>query len=282
MTTRIKYILIVLLSLLAACEKDVKNAMVPVFVPKLVVTTFLSPSNRINLVYVSSNQRIFGDLGTRNPTGSLSGWISDGEKEIPLTYREGRLIFSQEELQVKPGKEYSIRIKNDSGLEAKGTCRVPVRYDFRLEADTLNTIKREGNFEWVAFKLKATFHDQPGTENYFRIHARYVTYTKNGYYKADEPLVFDTDLFKDDSFNTEGEVNVETNLNHPGRYIDSAFVKIYLLNTERSYYLYHKSLNEYSDEGNPFREARPVYTNITGGLGVITSYTCDSIIMRLK
>jgi len=63
---------------------------------------------------------------------------------------------------------------------------------------------------------------------------------------------------------------------------DSLVVKIYIYNLEKSYYLYHKSLDDYNDGANPFSEATPVYSNITGGLGIFTSYTIDSLIVKYK
>jgi hypothetical protein len=63
---------------------------------------------------------------------------------------------------------------------------------------------------------------------------------------------------------------------------DSVFISVYLMNTEESYYLYHTSLNEFDRSDNPFSEAKPVYSNIKGGLGIFTSYTMDSLRFRLK
>jgi hypothetical protein len=63
---------------------------------------------------------------------------------------------------------------------------------------------------------------------------------------------------------------------------DSLFLNIYVLNTEKSYFLFHKSLKNYKNGENPFSEATPVYSNINGGFGVFTSYTIDSLVVRLK
>jgi hypothetical protein len=41
-------------------------------------------------------------------------------------------------------------------------------------------------------------------------------------------------------------------------------------------------LNEFDRSDNPFSEAKPVYSNIKGGLGIFTSYTMDSLRFRLK
>jgi len=63
---------------------------------------------------------------------------------------------------------------------------------------------------------------------------------------------------------------------------DSVVLKVYLLNTEKSYYLFHKSLADYEDGENPFAESSPVYSNISGGSGIFTSYTVDSLVVKYK
>jgi hypothetical protein len=63
---------------------------------------------------------------------------------------------------------------------------------------------------------------------------------------------------------------------------DSIFMKIYLLNTEKSYYQFHQSLLKYNDGTVPFSEVSPLFSNITGGLGIFSAYTVDSIVIRIK
>jgi hypothetical protein len=63
---------------------------------------------------------------------------------------------------------------------------------------------------------------------------------------------------------------------------DSAFLRIYLLSTDKPYYDFHKSLENYSLGDTPFAEPSFVYSNVKGGLGIFASYTLDSLIFRLK
>jgi hypothetical protein len=63
---------------------------------------------------------------------------------------------------------------------------------------------------------------------------------------------------------------------------DSAFLKVYLLNTDKSYYDYHRSLGNYDSGDDPFTEPSPVFSNVNGGLGIFAAYTVDSLIFRLK
>jgi hypothetical protein len=63
---------------------------------------------------------------------------------------------------------------------------------------------------------------------------------------------------------------------------DSAFLRIYLLNTDKPYYDFHKSLENYSLGDYPFTEPSFLYSNVKGGLGIFASYTLDSLIFRVK
>jgi hypothetical protein len=63
---------------------------------------------------------------------------------------------------------------------------------------------------------------------------------------------------------------------------DSAFLKIYLFNTDKAYFDFHNSFLNYSGGRDPFTENSPVFSNIEGGLGVFAAYTIDSLIFRLK
>ena len=94
--------------------------------------------------------------------------------------------------------------------------------------------------------------------------------------------MFTRELFTDKEADSESAIKSSTGLVQSFSNYDSAFIKIYLMNTEKSYYLYHKSIEDYNSGDDPFSEVTPVYSNITGGLGVFTSFTVDSLFFRLK
>ena len=62
-----------LLMVMNSCERDVKNVGLPEFEQKLVLAAFISPSDTISKITVSSNQRIYGELGTRVTAGNQIG-----------------------------------------------------------------------------------------------------------------------------------------------------------------------------------------------------------------
>jgi len=98
-----------------------------------------------------------------------------------------------------------------------------------------------------------------------------------------------TDLFKEEEswFSDEGYDGKRIYANNFGSQYnasnsDSVKTVIYILNTNKDYYIYHQSLIKYSGGDDPFSEVSPVFSNINGGLGIFAGYTVDSIVLRLK
>ena len=285
----IRYLSILVILISLSCEKEIGISKVPLFIPKLVLTSFLSPSDTISYIDIKSNQPLYGDLENLNPVGNLTGIISDGEKEIVLKQKENKLFFTSDDMRIINGKTYKINVTSDKNMKAGGTSTVPTDFDLKLMTDTFSII-HQGSipeyYEWREYKARVTFTDQPGSENFYRIYGRYLGYNSNPQSPVpeyfSEYLWIEKELMTDRSADNEGKIITEFNVNRSFNYYDSAFIKIYILNTEESYYLYHKSLDNYIDNENPFTESTPVYSNIEGGLGVFTSYSIDSIAVRLK
>lgn len=77
------------------------------------------------------------------------------------------------------------------------------------------------------------------------------------------------------SFNNEiGDYYYET--------IDSAFLKIQILQYPEEYCTYRKSIEDYADDQTYFSEPRFVYSNINGGLGFFCGYTMQEFKMKLN
>lgn len=279
----IRYIIIgFLLLLTTACETNVDTVDLPEFSQKLIVTSFISPSDSVSYFLVSSNRRLYGELNPSEDPGNLSGYISDGTREIALdTFRYG-LKFSHRKMQVQYGGKYHIRISSDRGMNAEAECQVPGKRIFEIEADTFSVPSK---YEWPGddrgIGLKIAFVDIPGEKNYYRMD---IHGWSAGHFKSSHDPV--EDRFREGVFTDDGldgkmiDIKAGIALNSMF-HADSAKVIIHLYNTDESYYLYHKSLRDYSD-GNPFSEATPVYSNINGGLGIFSAYTVDSLIIRIE
>ena len=285
---RLKYYIYGLITLCTgACETDVKNVNLPDFEQKLVITSFISPSDTASYFTVTSNKKLFGELNTEEPLGKISGFISDGVNEVALDTTETGFRISHNKMQIQYGKTYNLRISSDKGLSAMASCMVPEKRNFTAEADTFSVLS---NYAWQVeeriINLKLTIHDIPGEDNFYRIIAKSISYYSNPDYQESyinkSILQFENEIFDDKGMDGK-EIIKKTNYGINYFYQqDSVYFVIYLMNLEKSYFLYHQSLSNYKDGENPFSEATAVYSNISGGLGIFASYTVDSLVYRLK
>jgi len=270
-----------------SCETNVENVELPEFLQKLVITSFISPSDTVSYFSVSSNKKLYGELNTEEPLGNLVGYISDGENEVTLdTFRTG-FKLKHDIMQIQYGKTYHLRISSVKGLSCEAYCTVPEKMNFNMKVDTFSIpLPYDWAMEKRRIDIKISIQDIPGTENYYRIFSKGIGYYKDPYnfesYSSTNFLYFENELISDNGM--DGKEIVQKSLSGINYYFqhDSAYIVAYLFNTERSYFLYHKSLKDYKNGENPFSEATPVFSNINGGLGIFTSYTVDSLVMRLK
>jgi hypothetical protein len=284
---RNKIIILIILAqslFLSSCEKDAKNVKIPDFKPKLVISSFISPSDKISYITISSTQRNFGDLSQAEPTGNLTGFLSDGTSEITLDTTNSGLRFSQNEMLIKEGKTYNLRVLSDRGLTAEASCTVPAERDFNIEMDTLRQLKTDpGGMLYSNLSAEITITDFPGENNYYRLFCT-VQIFGSPYWDPDIPMRL-TDYEKNDFTDNgrDGQRFLLKSLDLPQfPNVDSSILRIYLYNTDKAYYDFQKSFDNYSGGEDPFTEAAPLFTNITGGLGIFAAYTTDSLIFRLK
>jgi hypothetical protein len=197
-------------------------------------------------------------------------------------------------MDIKYGITYKLRVISDIGLSAEAISTVPIKRNFSLKADTFSILEQYPYLPAErVFYTTATFKDYPGEDNYyklFEVKTLYFTDSETG--KVLKHSSSSNTLFKKSFFTDNGmdgkEISQRTD-GTPGSYYsdpdygpDSVYMKIYLLNTEKSYYQFHQSLKNYDDGTVPFSEASPLFSNITGGLGIFSAYTVDSIDIRIK
>jgi hypothetical protein len=269
-----------------SCEKDVKNGL-PEYEPKLVVTSFLSPTDKTSLITVTSNRPALGLTIPFPDPGNLSGWISDGENKIELHSTDNRFEFTRNEMPIISGKTYHFEVTNDQGLKAAATCTVPAKFDYGMHIDTATEYNEYTDRSGILHRIKLlnvsfSYRDQPDKNNYYSIVANNIGYyQKSGRTVIESQKLFDKVNFRDKDAFSDGIIDISSVIGFYNNY-DSSFLKVYLLDVEDSYYLYHKSLTDFKDDDNPFTEPTIVYTNVEGGLGVFTSFSVDSLIYRLK
>lgn len=301
MKTSINILLVVIIifSLIASCEKDVVNIKPPEFNLKLVISGFLSPDEKNHYISVETNGPIYYDGILDWNHGLFSATLSNGSREIslrPIFWKYNLsgvpdslvrgFVFTSSELSVEEGNTYVLKVESDKGLFAEASCTVPYKKNLFPELDTVSIhyTNSYDNSKYTYLQPDFYFTDIKGEENYYGVFSELTwpdpPYT---YSKTQNKILVDP---KYNCFNDKGidgnrlkiplESFYNTNLH------DSTYFKIYLLNTDKPYYDYHKSIEKYQSGETPFTEASPVYSNIKGGLGIFAAYTYDSIVIRLK
>jgi len=287
-TGKFKYPLILILILTTSgCEKYVSYVNAPEFIQKLVVTSFITPSDSVSDIFVSSNQPLYFFSDHFLEPGDLTGTISDGITEIQLDTTSSGLSFKNENMPIIPGNIYTIKISSSKNLHAEAVAIIPRDLGLELSLDTLSILHDDiySDGPYTEFRMTASFRDIPGETNYYKIYGKFTGFKKSTGLITEtyvEIFMFEKYYFKDLIADNNDSIKLDGWFYRSYNYYDSAFVSVYLLNTEESYYLYHTSLNEFDRSDNPFSEAKPVYSNIEGGLGIFTSYTIDSLVFRLK
>jgi len=291
---RISYsILIVIFIFSSACEREATNIILPEFTHRLSITSFLSPSDTISFVFVNSNQRIYGELNSKELTGILTAFISDGSREIALDTSNNGFIIRHNQMDIKYGRTYKLRVISDIGLSVEAISTVPEKRNFFLRADTFSTLEQNTYLPAERiFYTTATFTDYPGEDNFYKLFDMQTIYSTDSETGKVREFRSSNSLFMKSFFTDNGmdgkEINQRTKgindsyYSSPDSDADSVFLKIYLLNTEKSYYQFHQSLMNYDDGSVPFSEASPLFSNINGGLGIFSAYTVDSLVIRIK
>lgn len=162
--------------------------------------------------------------------------------------------------------------------------------------DTIMTVSEWG---YKAYRLKVVFNDPETVPNYYGLSV-YVTYKEIDYLTMEPTgqlitrLVYissDSDVFlKDESHNFGGKIffddllfDGQAKTTEVGLYDymfyepDTVQVEIHLEQLDPSYYKYVVSNEAYqSAHSNPFAEPVQVYTNVSGGFGIFSSYSFAS------
>jgi hypothetical protein len=267
-----------------SCEKEADNINYPVFRQKLVVFGILSPGEEMNYISVNSTFALYGAKYSVIKWGNLTATLSNGTNEISLDTTAGGFVFRSSDLPVEEGKTYILKINSDFGLSAEASCTVPFRRNLNLEIDTTlhhYTDDQDTTIKYTFVNSDLYFNDFKGENNYYRLLSMKTRphSTQPGYYSFDTGNQFDV-------IDDKGHDGERMKISLPGYWAgglaDSTFLKVFLLNTDKVYYDYQKSLENYSSGEDPFTEPAPLYSNITGGLGVFASYTYDSLVVRLR
>ncbi|MBN1108143.1 MAG: DUF4249 domain-containing protein [Bacteroidales bacterium] len=266
----------------SGCEKYINYVNSPVYEQKLVITSFISPSDTVSQILVSSNQPLYTFSEKPEERGDITGTISDGTNEVQLDTMSTGLFFSRDKMPVSPGKTYTLKISSSKGLYAEASATVPRQREMLIKVDTVTSARDIYNYmPYNELMITIEFTDHPGEKNFYTVIGKFSGYKSDPENNYSSPRYW-LEYMNDLKANPDNRIRMDSWITPVESNYDSAFLRVYILNTEESFYLYHTSLNEYEQSDNPFSEAKPVFSNIHGGLGIFASYVVDSLVLRVK
>jgi hypothetical protein len=267
-----------------SCEKEVNNIKYPEYKPKWNISGYLSPDNRKSRIIISMSLRNYGNPWQFDDMGKPEVTISDGTNLLDIDSTQMREGIKTSDFPIEEGKTYTLKVTSDKGFNAEASCTVPLRGNFDLGIDT--TITRymyQDSILLLFVHPDFYFTDTKGVDNYYMILCEKIVYSPDNKpsMSVNEVYMGQNQYFNDKGIDgLRSKISIETT--GIPKTADSSFLKIFLLNTDKTYYDFKKSLEKYNSGENPFTEPSPVYSNIKNGLGIFAAYTVDSLVIRLK
>lgn len=295
--TKVKTTLFLFLVLTTSCEKEADNVKYPEFVPKMIVTGYITPDAAKCIISLSSNLNNYGDYFAFAPFDSIKVTISDNQRELTMNFDTilFAYVFKTSEFPITEGKKYNLKITGTKGLDITSSSTIPVRRNLDIQIDTSKIISTYMDKDTLRANTWAYsdlyFSDFKNEPNYYALFYEEVQYNSKFFPNPSVRYYFSnstgSQLYDNPKYFSDKDFDGKrTKISLGGVWLapntDSLFIKVWLLNIDKSYYDYMRSVENYSSGENPFIEASPVYSNITGGLGIFTSYIVDSLIFSLK
>jgi len=288
-------LLLALVCLLAACEKEVTSIQLPGAESQLVVNAFISPQDTILEVAVFESKPVIGER-----PGSVTDLIrdatvtlSDGQKTIvfplvnPTQYLAGTAYRARPEaFPIEAGKTYFLQASTPDGRLVTAQCTVPAAPPVpQMRFDSVVTTLENGV---TSRNYTGALHwqDPAGEENFYRVDAdlkRGRLDNRGELFEEWQPVYWGPDkatAFSDARLDGAQFSSPETSF-FVNDYFRSTTFYAHLLHTDRAYFEYHRTLRANLDS-NPFAEPVLLYSNVAGGLGVFVAFNRTTLEVRVK
>ncbi|MFT2007957.1 DUF4249 domain-containing protein [Pontibacter sp. 13R65] len=272
---------------LSACEEDVTNIKDLDLSPKLVVTSFISPQDSLLIVRLQTTQPAIGKTlsDEERKVKDATVTMSDGAKTVALAYNTGMNRYQTEagNLVLAPGRTYTLKVNTPAGSTAEASCIIPDPANVQITEMNYTSTRETNEYQqqdYYRYELNYKWQDAPGVTNYYHALA-YMKYKVQLWPQTVDhvndiyPVLSTGNLVKDESAvnNMLQSPTFTLHGNQDGPVPKPYYLHAYLMVTDRHYYLYHKSILEQQDiDGNPFAEAKFIYSNMVGALGVFGAY----------
>ncbi|MBL7931917.1 MAG: DUF4249 domain-containing protein [Bacteroidia bacterium] len=270
-----KAILCILLSfsLFYGCTKEAKVKLPPQE-DKLVVTSFISPNDYNIIVTVRNSTPKFNWVGIWGPQfnniADADIFMSDGSTRIRIPFDStlGMYRASTENFPIISKKTYYLDVRTRDGKNVTAETTVPTG---TLNLSRFEVEQTNSDNDNIKVKTLITIPDLPettyitGSFDIITSPENPPTYLNNSqsyYFSASDEFQSYPEYVKNQQMETYG-----------GSYNKYIAVAVTLLNCDKNFYLYHKTIRIAPGSGdNPFSDPVMVYTNINGGFGCFGSY----------
>ncbi|HYG53499.1 MAG TPA: DUF4249 domain-containing protein [Flavobacteriales bacterium] len=267
--------------LFSSCEKDA-NIPVPEEDPKLVVYSYISPSDTLVRVSVSQSVPIFGNNNTGEtvPVTNATVVISSPAGSHTLTYDPYLEQYSihGDSIHVTAGQTYSLTVSAPGFETVSASTTVPQLNNFNFQVNETaahpvsvyngNTIPR-----WYSYNIRFTHFNNSDYYRvipaYYKVYPGYPDSLENEY----GALLYDYNKVSGGMITDNIDVYTDiVSEPHPDPY----GVKLHLVISTQDYHKFHSSLQNYS-YGDPFAEPSLIYTNMTNGYGIFAGYLQETV-----
>jgi len=283
---RVVFLFAIILVSITSCIDDVDNLTLPAVEPKLVVQSFISPTDSVKVnVWLSKpinynlpiNDVYYGDevIVVSNANVLLTSQSGTEQMLVPFDSSLGLYALSPEEFSIQMGETYTLSVTSPDYGTVTASTTVPsyVPIVSNVELDTLNAN------EWgdVRGILTGYLTDEGSVENFYATHV----FNYSEYAIGEDTLTYISFskrmLISDKGYDGEDiPFKVDFCLSVYGEHL----VHLYALSVDEHYYHFHWSLDNIEDfEDNPFAESTHLYSNVEGGLGVFASYVSANVVV---
>lgn len=265
---------LMLLILCESCEKEAVNIELPKADPKLVIYSYLSPSDSLIEVEITKSAPFFGknsDINEFEFVEDATVQISSNgiTLNIPFNNLTGRYsIPNNSSFPIVEGRSYSLFVTAPGGFVCSANTSVPSVKPNGIRIELDSSFKEDEFFSEKKYRIIAKWNDVAGSLNYYHHAVRIGSESRfDGGFNICDHFISSEDK-EGEEISRTCTYNVFSSFEPPSSKFNGT---VFLLTTDVSYYKYHESLFRNDDE-NPFAEPVQTFSNIEGGLGCFGSY----------
>jgi hypothetical protein len=269
----------VFMLLMTACESFMSDVDGLDSEPKLVVNAYLSPEDDTIKVTIRRSYPLYqlrpDYFEQFDPVRNATVILSQGNNAVTVPFSDlyQSYVIAQSSFPIIAGNTYRIEVRGAGLQTVTAECTVPVQLPPPIE---ITGIEQVSEYDYIEYKVNFRFRDYSEPGHFYRVAAgQEYNFPEMGMRELWEIGIEGSDALITD-VSRQGEY-FSFKTNRFGMMNNQQRVYLFLGLTDEHYFRFHKSVFSY-ESGNPFAEPTPVYSNISGGLGVFSAVR-KSIVM---